>query len=75
MFIIAARGTSGFGSGGQYEKLNHQAPYLATVFGFMGIIDVTLIDVENDEHGGQKLADSIAAARIQVAQMVGGSDG
>lgn len=26
----------------------------------------------NDESGGQKLADAIASARTQVAQMVGG---
>lgn len=72
MFIIAARGGSGFGAGGQYEKLNYQTPYLATVFGFMGITDIMFIDVENDESGGQKLADAIAAARIQMAQLVGG---
>lgn len=72
MFIIAARGGSGFGAGGQYEKLNYQTPYLATVFGFMGVTDITFIDVENDESGGQKLADAIAAARIQMAQLIGG---
>lgn len=71
MFIIATRGGSGFGAGGQYEKLNYQNPYLATVFGFMGIIDITFIDVENDEYGGQKLVDAIAAARTQIAQLVG----
>jgi FMN-dependent NADH-azoreductase len=32
MFIIAARGGSGFGAGGQYEQMNFQTPYLATVF-------------------------------------------
>ena len=72
MFIITARGGSGFGSGGQYEHLNYQTPYLATIFGFMGINDITFIDVENDESGGQKLADAIAKARIQMAQLVRG---
>ncbi|MBD1805516.1 NAD(P)H-dependent oxidoreductase [Microcoleus sp. FACHB-SPT15] len=70
MFIIAARGGSGFGVGGQYEKLNYQTPYLATVFGFIGITDITFIDVENDESGGQKLADAIAFARTQITQLV-----
>jgi FMN-dependent NADH-azoreductase len=72
MFIIAARGGSGFGAGGQYEKLNYQTSYLAAVFGFIGITDITFIDVENDESGGKKLADAIANARIQVTQLVGG---
>ncbi len=72
MFIIEARGDSGFQPGGRYEKMNHHDPYLVTVFGFMGITDITFIHVENDEYGGQKLADSIASARIQMAQLVGG---
>jgi FMN-dependent NADH-azoreductase len=72
MFIIAARGGSGFGSGGQYEQLNYQTPYLTTIFGFIGITDITFIDVEYDESGGQKLADAIANARTQIAQLVGG---
>jgi FMN-dependent NADH-azoreductase len=72
MFIIAARGGSGFGSGGQYEKLNYQTPYLVTIFGFIGITDITFIEMENDELGGQKLADEIATARSQITQLVGG---
>lgn len=72
MFIVAARGVSGFGAGGQYEMLNYQTPYLATIFGFVGITDITFIEAENDESGGQALADSMAAARIQIAQLVGG---
>ncbi|MBE9016559.1 FMN-dependent NADH-azoreductase [Chroococcidiopsidales cyanobacterium LEGE 13417] len=71
MFIIEARGDSGFQPGGRYEKMNYHDPYLVTVFGFMGITDITFIHVENDEYGGQKLADSIVAARTQVAQLVG----
>lgn len=72
MFIIATRGGSGFGVGGQYEQMNHQTPYLATVFGFIGITDITFIEIENDELGGQKLAEAIANARRQVAQLVRG---
>jgi len=72
MFIIAARGSSGFGAGGQYEMLNYQTPYLAAVFGFIGITDIDFVEVENDEFGGQKLAEAIAQARTQIAQLVGG---
>ena len=70
MFIITAHGAGGFAPGGRLEKLNHQAPYLKTVFGFIGITDITFISVENDELGGQKLADSIAAARAQITKLV-----
>jgi len=70
MFIIAVRGDAGYVPGGPKEKLNHQDPYLKTVFGFIGITDITVIHVENDEFGGQRLADSIAAARRQIAELV-----
>jgi FMN-dependent NADH-azoreductase len=70
MFIISARGGSGFGVGGQYEKMNHQTSYLATIFGFLGISDLTFIDLENEEIGGQKLADAIASARTQIARLL-----
>lgn len=72
MFIIAARGGSGFGTGGEYEALNYQTPYLAIIFGFIGITDITFIDVENDEYGGQKLADAIATAQSKITQLIGG---
>lgn len=69
MFIVEARGDSGFQPGGQYEKMNHHDPYLVTVFGFMGITDITFIHVENDEYGGQKLAESIANARARITEL------
>jgi FMN-dependent NADH-azoreductase len=70
MFIISARGGSGFGVGGQYEKLNYQTTYLESLFAFLGITDITFIDLENDEIGGQKLEDAIASARTQIAQLI-----
>jgi FMN-dependent NADH-azoreductase len=69
MYIIEARGDSGFQPGGQYEHMNFHDPYLVAVFGFMGITDITFVHVENDEYGGQKLAESIANARIEIAEL------
>ena len=73
MVIISVRGGSGFGSGGRFESLNYQTPYLSAIFGFIGVTDISLIEVEHDESGGQPLADSMAAARMQMAQLVGES--
>lgn len=70
MVVITACGDSGFGPGERNEKMNHQDPYLRTVFGFIGITDITFIHVENDEFGGTSLAQSIANARTQIAQLV-----
>lgn len=70
MFIITARGDSGFGPGERNESMNHQDPYLRTIFGFMGITDITFVHVENDELGGTSLAQSITNARTQIATLV-----
>jgi FMN-dependent NADH-azoreductase len=70
MLIITARGSSGYGSGERYETVNYQDPYLRAIFGLIGITDITFIHVENDELGGTSLAQSIANARLQIAQLV-----
>jgi len=70
MFIVEARGDSGFQPGGRYEKMNFHDPYLTAVFSFIGVTDITFIHVENDEYGGHKLAESIAKAQTQIAQLV-----
>jgi FMN-dependent NADH-azoreductase len=69
MFVITARGDGGYDAGGRNEKWNHQDPYIVTAFGFMGITDITFVHVENDEYGGQKLAESIANARSKIAEL------
>lgn len=70
--IVSTRGASGYGFGGPYERMNYQTPYLATIFGFIGITDIAFIDVENKESGGCKFEEAIATAQAQIAQLVGG---
>ncbi len=69
MFVITARGSSGFGPGDRYGHLNFHDPYLRSVFGFIGITDINVIAVENDEHDGSSLAESIAAARDHITNL------
>lgn len=63
MFIIEARGASDFQPGGQYETMNHHDPYLVTVFGFIGITDITFIHVGND-------VESMSRARTQTIELL-----
>lgn len=70
MFIIEARGDSGFEPGGRYEKMNHHDPYLRTVFGFIGITDITFIHIEKSEYGENKLAEAIANAHAKITALV-----
>ncbi len=71
MYIIAVRGGSGFGVGGEYEQMNFQTPYLATVFGFIGITDITFVEMENNELGGEELKEAIANVRAEIARLAG----
>lgn len=70
MFIITARGSSGYGVGERNATLNYQDPYLKVIFGLIGITDITVIPVENDESGSAELAQSIVQAQVQIAQLV-----
>ncbi len=69
MFVITARGSSGFGPGERYGHMNYQDPYLRVAFGFIGITDITSIHVENDEHSSESLAASIANAQAQITAL------
>jgi FMN-dependent NADH-azoreductase len=66
MFVIVATGDSGYEAGGRYQRLNHLDPYLRTVFGFLGITDLTFVHAGNDEFGGERLATSLTGARAQI---------
>jgi FMN-dependent NADH-azoreductase len=67
---VRRTGDSGYESGEPYEPLNHLDPYLRTVFGFIGVNDITFVYVGNDEFGGQRLAQSVARARERIAELI-----
>lgn len=69
MFVLAARGGSGYGSGEQMEAMNFQDPYLKTIFGMIGITDVTFIHDEKTLGGDSELPHSLEVAR-QAAHQV-----
>jgi len=69
LIAVVSRGGSGFGPGGMNEASNHLDPHLRTAFGFMGVNDVTVVAVENDEFGGTDFADSLSAAEKTLSDM------
>lgn len=64
MLLVQARG-SDFRPGSAYDAVNFQEPYLKTVFGFIGITDIQVINANglNTELHDQELA--VAKATIQ----------
>lgn len=69
MFVLAARGGGGYGPGEQMEAMNFQDPYLKTIFGMIGISDITFVHDEKTMAGDSALPDSLEKAR-QLAHAV-----
>lgn len=67
--IITTRGDHGYGPGGANAHMNHADVYLRTVLGYIGITDVTVVAVENDEFGGDAFAQSYQRAERTLADL------
>lgn len=52
LFILSARGDTGYDMGGKNEHKNFQTSYLKFVFGMMGVKDTRIISLDNEEFGG-----------------------
>lgn len=70
MYAILSRGDGGFAWGERNFVRDLQTPLIREAFGMLGVLDITFINIENDEYGGQKLADSIQKAQARIAQLV-----
>ncbi|WP_148863854.1 FMN-dependent NADH-azoreductase [Marinobacter fonticola] len=68
--ILSSRGSAGFEPDGALAHMNHLEPGLATVLEFIGITNVHSIAIENQETGGEQLADSVAAAERRIDKLV-----
>ncbi len=62
VIVVVSRGGF-YGSGSPAAAMNHQEPYLRTVFGFLGMNDVSFIEVEGQAIGPDVAAKGVAAAR------------
>ena len=69
LFVLAARGGGGYGPGEPMEAMNFQEPYLKTIFGMMGITDVTFVNDEKTLSGDSELPRSLETARHTAQQV------
>ncbi|PKG42555.1 FMN-dependent NADH-azoreductase [Psychroflexus sp. MES1-P1E] len=53
MFILSSRGDTGYGENEKNEYMNFQTTYLKFVFGMMGVQDISIISLDNEEFGGE----------------------
>lgn len=52
LFILSARGDTGYGKGEKNESMNFQTNYLQFVFGMMGVKKTHIVSLDNEEFGG-----------------------
>lgn len=69
MLIITARGGD-FSPGSPAASYDYQEPFLRAVFGFIGITDITFINVENLGAGAEAREESVAKAQAAVEKAV-----
>lgn len=62
-FILCARGGSGYGSGDPMEQANFQDPYFKTIFGMIGITDITFLYDEKTLSSESQLPQNVEKAR------------
>ncbi|WP_428395065.1 FMN-dependent NADH-azoreductase [Lichenicoccus sp.] len=64
--LVLFLASGGVYSDGPFKPYDFQQTYLRTIFGFIGITDVTIIRAEGLAFGGDKAAGAIAEARVQT---------
>ncbi len=70
MFVLVSSGAAGYAPTGPMWPLNHLEPHLRSIFGFIGVSDVTFIYAGNDMSGGEKLESAINEALAQIRKTV-----
>ncbi|CAN5248088.1 FMN-dependent NADH-azoreductase AzoR1 [soil metagenome] len=69
MFILSSRGDTGYGENEKNEHMNFQTTYLKFVFGVMGIKDITIISLDNEEFGGDIFENSKRKIYQEIEQI------
>ncbi|OYD42550.1 FMN-dependent NADH-azoreductase [Sphingobacterium cellulitidis] len=69
MFILSARGDTGYGPGEQHAHMNFQTTYLQFIFKTLGIHDITVISLDNEEFGGEVFEKTKFSVQKQIEDM------
>ena len=68
-FVASARGGAGYGPGQAMEKADFVVSYLTAVLGFIGITDVTFLDIENTATQNENYQATKSRAEEKVATL------
>jgi FMN-dependent NADH-azoreductase len=68
--VICAYGADGITGTGPLAALNHLAPYLRLLLGFIGITDTRIVSLEATESGAAKVAANTEAAKREIENLI-----
>lgn len=57
-FILSVRGDTGYGENEKNGPVNFQTTYLKHIFGIMGVENISIISLDNEEFGGKVFEES-----------------
>lgn len=69
MLVITAAGDGGYQPGGPLEHMNHLDSHIRSVFGFIGIRDVSFVGVSYDEFSDDRIKRSLSSAETTVSRL------
>src|SRR5690606_7096696 len=69
LFILSSRGDNGYAEGEHNAHMNFQTNYLETIFKIMGVQDVEVISLDNEEYGGELFARSQEEIHNQIVKI------
>lgn len=53
LFILSSRGDTGYGENEKNAHMNFQTTYISFIFGMMGVRDIEVFTLDNEEFGGE----------------------
>lgn len=68
--VVFLSSGGGYQPGSPYEAYNQVEPYLRTIFGFFGLVNVPVVRIENQNRSGDAPAEGLAAAEAQLAALL-----
>jgi FMN-dependent NADH-azoreductase len=69
LVVLTARGGGGYGPGEPMHAMNLQEPQIRTLFGFIGITDITFLHDEKTSQGDSELPKSLERAKALALEV------
>lgn len=69
MYILSSRGDNGYEVGEFNAHMNFQTTYLRHIFGIMGVKDIDIISLNNEEYGDERFVTSQEIVHQKIAQL------